>query len=69
LSILFELEKGLGFKAPTPIPTPTETQSQKKIIAFNIKQQKVVFLELIYKEKKEHAVYVNSGRVMAIVNI
>jgi hypothetical protein len=62
LSILFELEKGLGFRAPittltgTPAPTiiqtPTKIQSQKKFVTFNIKQQKVDFLELNCKKRK-----------------
>jgi hypothetical protein len=46
-----------------------KTQSEKKSSAFDIKQQRVVFLELSCKERKKNVVYVDGGRVMAIVNI
>jgi hypothetical protein len=47
----------------------SRTQSSKKSVAFNIKQQKVVFLELRCKERKKNGVYVDGGCVMAVVNI
>jgi hypothetical protein len=47
----------------------SRTQSQNKFAAFNIKQQRVVFLKLSCKEGKKNIVYVNGGRVMAAVSI
>jgi hypothetical protein len=47
----------------------SRTQSQKKSVAFNIKQQRVVFLELNCKEGKKNVVYVNDGHVMTAVSI
>jgi hypothetical protein len=48
----------------------SRTQKQKKSATFNIKQQIVVFLELNCKErKKKHVMYVNGGRVMAVMSI
>jgi len=45
------------------------TQSQEKSATFNIKQQRVVFLELNCKERKEIVVYVNGGHAIATVSI
>jgi hypothetical protein len=45
------------------------TQSQEKSATFNIKQQKVVFLELNCKERKEIVVYVNGGHAIVAVSI
>jgi hypothetical protein len=42
----------LALPLTTGTPAPTKTQSLKKSTAFNIKQQRVVFLELNYKERK-----------------
>jgi hypothetical protein len=55
-----------------PIPTTKETQetqSQEKSIAFNIKQQRTIFLELNLKEGKKNIMYVNDGHVIAVVSI
>jgi hypothetical protein len=55
-----------------PIPTTKETQetqSQEKSIAFNIKQQRTIFLELNLKEGKKNVMYVNDGHVIAVVSI
>jgi hypothetical protein len=39
--------------ATTPTKKNSRTQSQKKSATFNIKQQKVVFLEFSCKERKK----------------
>jgi uncharacterized protein YpiB (UPF0302 family) len=55
-----------------PIPTTKETQetqSQEKSIAFNIKQQRTIFIELNLKEGKKNVMYVNDGHVIAVVSI
>ncbi len=46
-----------------------KTQSEKKSGTFDIKQQRVVFLELNCKERKKNVVYVDGGHVMATVSI
>jgi phosphatidate phosphatase PAH1 len=45
-----------------------EFKVQKKYVAFNIKQQRKVFLELNYKERKI-MMYVDGGRAMAAMSI
>jgi hypothetical protein len=63
------VSRGVTAQAPSSNKRNPRTQSQEKSVAFNIKQQRAIFLELNYKEGKKNVVYVNNGHVIAVVSI
>jgi hypothetical protein len=46
-----------------------EIQSQEKFIAFNIRWKSTFFSKIKLERRKESVVYVNGGRVIAIVSV